>query len=651
MDLDFDDTKNLLTGWDIAIIVVVFLVVLAVGLWSAWVSNRGTTKGYFLAGRSMSWWLVGLSLYVSNIGSSSFIGLAGTASLSGYAVVSYEFHGLFSLILLGFIFMPVYTASGVSTMPEYLKRRFGGERLRILLSITAVVLIVLTNMSSEMYAGTIIIQQALNWNLYLSVCLLLAMTAAYTIAGGLTAVIYTDALQSFIMIGGATVLSVVAFIEIGGLENLYLRFMTSIPSPTFLAGNTTCGIPSEESWHIFRDATTSDLPWPGVLFGIFLLSAWYFCTNQVLVQRSLSAKNVTHSKAGTLLAAVLKLLPMVLMIYPGMISRALWPDYVACQDSETCLKVCENPNGCSDIAYIRLLLKLMPTGLKGLMMAAMLAALMSSLTSVFNSASSIVTLDLWIKVRPLASETELVIVGRLCTLILAAVSVLWLPLIQLFGSGQLFVYIQSISSYMSPPIFAVYTAGMFSERTTEQGAFWGLLLGEAIGCTWMVLDFVFLAPPCGGIDERPLALQKIHYLHFALLNYAATVSFIVVLSLLTKRIPQEKLIRLTWWTRKSKLPRTPMSKKESKKHKERGWKKREIAEAEQNEKTLSGPRRIWNFVCGIESFRGTELTPDELKEMERRMTSLVEDPQWAKAVNAACLIVLFLGFLAFGLFA
>ncbi|XP_038055283.1 sodium/glucose cotransporter 4-like isoform X2 [Patiria miniata] len=616
MELDYDDTLNSLEGWDIAIIVVVFVLVLVVGIWSAWVSNRGTTKGYFLAGRSMSWWL-----------------------------------GLFCLILLGFVFMPVYISAGVFTMPEYLKKRFGGERLRILLSVTAVVLIILTNISSEMYAGTIIIQQALNWDLYLSVCLLLAMTAAYTVAGGLTAVIYTDALQSVIMIGGATVLSVIAFIEIGGLENLYLKFMTSIPTPTFLAGNTSCGIPTEESWHIFRDATTSDLPWPGVLFGIFLLSAWYFCTNQVLVQRSLSAKNVTHSKAGTLLAAVLKLLPMILMIYPGMISRALWPDYVACQDSDTCTKVCGNPNGCSDIAYIRLLLKLMPTGLKGLMMAAMLAALMSSLTSVFNSASSIITLDLWVKVRPLATETELVIVGRLCTLILAVLSILWLPLIQLFGSGQLFVYIQSISSYMSPPIFAVYTTGMFSERVTEQGAFWGLLLGEVIGCTWMVLDFVFIAPPCGGVDERPLALQKIHYLHFALMNYAATVLFIVVISLLTKRIPRDKLIRLTWWTRKSELPRKPISEKENEKNWERELKKREKSAAEHTDEPPSGLRRIWNFVCGIESSPSDEPTPDDKEAMEKRMTSLEEDPKWARVVNVVCLVVLFLGFLAFGLFA
>ncbi|XP_022079644.1 sodium/glucose cotransporter 4-like isoform X1 [Acanthaster planci] len=651
MDLDFDDTKNLLTGWDIAIIVVVFLVVLAVGLWSAWVSNRGTTKGYFLAGRSMSWWLVGLSLYVSNIGSSSFIGLAGTASLSGYAVVSYEFHGLFSLILLGFIFMPVYTASGVSTMPEYLKRRFGGERLRILLSITAVVLIVLTNMSSEMYAGTIIIQQALNWNLYLSVCLLLAMTAAYTIAGGLTAVIYTDALQSFIMIGSAIVLSIIAFIHIGGFENLYLKFMTSIPTPTFLAGNTTCGIPSEESWHIFRDATTSDLPWPGVLVGIFLLSAWYFCTNQVLVQRSLSAKNVTHSKAATLLAASLKVLPIILMIYPGMISRALWPDYVACQDSDTCNQVCRNPNGCSDIAYIRLLLKLMPTGLKGLMMAAMLAALMSSLTSIFNSASSIITMDLWIKVRPLATETELVIVGRLCTLVLAGISVLWLPLIQVFGSGQLFVYIQSITSYLSPPILAIYTAGIFIERVNEPGTFWGLLLGEVAGCTWMILDFVFVAPPCGGVDDRPLAIQKIHYLHFAIMNYVATTLFIVVISLLTKPIPRDKLVRLTWWTKNSKLPRRPMSEKESKKNLEREEKKRMKAAAEQTDEPPSGARRVWNFVCGIETNPGPEPSPEEMEEIEKKMTSLEEDPKWARVVNIACLLVCFLGIMAFGSFA
>ncbi|XP_071787481.1 sodium/glucose cotransporter 4-like [Asterias amurensis] len=651
--MDYDDAGTGLEGWDIAIIVIVFVLVLALGLWSAWVSNRGTTSGYFLAGRSMSWWLVGLSLYVSNIGSSSFIGLAGTASASGYAVIAYEFHGLFSLILLGFVFMPVYIAAGVYTMPEYLKKRFGGERLRVLLSVTAVVLIILTNISSEMYAGTIIIQQALNWDLYLSVCLLMAMTAAYTVAGGLTAVIYTDAMQSVIMIGGGIALSVIAWIRIGGLDSLYLKFMTAIPNTTVYAGNTTCGVPGEDSWHIFRDAATSDLPWPGVLFGIFLLSAWYFCTNQVLVQRSLSAKNVTHSKAGALLAAVLKILPMFLMIYPGMISRALWPDYVACQTPEICFNVCGNTNGCSDIAYIRLLLQLMPTGLKGLMMAAMLAALMSSLTSVFNSASSIITMDLWIKVRPLSTETELVIIGRLCTVVLAGISILWLPLIKAFGTGQLFVYIQSISSYMSPPILAVYTAGIFSERTTEPGAFFGLLLGELFGCTWMVLDFLFQGPPCGEEDIRPIALQKIHYLHFAILNYTATTLMILLISLMTKRIPREKLIRLTWWTKTSKLPRKPMSETENKKEIARQIKKKELAL--QKEKTDSAPpstiRRAWNCLCGIEASPPPDMTENEMKETEKRMTSLVEDPTWSRVVNYACVVVCFLGFLAFGFFA
>ncbi|XP_030836122.1 sodium/glucose cotransporter 4 [Strongylocentrotus purpuratus] len=640
--------ENALHPVDYAVIVVHFLVVLALGIWSAWKSNRSTTSGYFLAGRDMAWWLVGLSLYVSNIGSGSFIGLGGTAAVSGYAVVSYEFHGLFSLIILGFIFTPIYISSGVTTVPEYLQIRFGGQRLRLGLAVVSIIFIVLTNLSAEMYAGTVIIQQTLGWNLYLSVVLILVMTGVYTVAGGLTAVIYTDALQSIIMVTGGLILFVIAIIRIGGFEALRLAYMTAIPNSTQLNPNTTCGIPEEKAWHIFRSADDGDLPWPGVVFGIFLLSIHYFCTNQVLVQRSLSARSLTHTKAGAILAASLKVLPMILMIFPGMISRAMWPDEVACQDAESCMEICDNPNGCSNIAYPLLVLRWMPIGLRGLMLAAMLAALMSSLTSVFNSLSTLFTIDIWTKIRPYSTELELLTVGRLCTLVLAAVSVLWLPLIEAFGSGELFVYIQSMTSYLSPPIFAIYSAGMFWSRTNEQGAFYGLIFGEAVGITRMVLDYLYSAPGCGSKDTRPLMIRNFHYLHFAIFLYGATVLAVVVISLMTPAIEPAKLIGLTYWSRHSKVPREPMSEEEKRKDEERQKvkKQKEIENYKGRAENPSVSRRAWNIACGITNAPpAPELTEEEKAEEFRKLTSLDEDPFWSRIVNVGLFVCM-----AFGVF-
>ncbi|XP_070554551.1 sodium/glucose cotransporter 4-like [Ptychodera flava] len=391
-----------LVALDYVIIALYFVVVLGVGLWASIRANRGTTTGYFLAGRGMLWWPVGLSLFVTNIGSSSFIGIAGSAAVDGIAVVFYEFSGLACLILMGFIFVPIYICSGSFTMPDYLQKRFGGERLRLYMAAASIFLAIFTALAGEMYAGSIIIQQAVGWDIYVSCVTLVALTAIYTVLGGLTAVIYTDAVQSFIIIGSAIVLTILAFLEVGTYDEFKNLYMDAVPNTT-IEGNSTCGIPSEEAWHIFRPVD-SGFPWPGALFGINILSAYYFCTNQVIVQRCLAAKNVTHAKAGSILAAFLKVLPLFLMVWPGMIARILYPDEVACNDPDECSKYCDNPAGCSNLAYPILMMRIMPMGLRGLMMAAMLATIMSSLTSIFNSTSTMITVDLWQRIRPKASQ-------------------------------------------------------------------------------------------------------------------------------------------------------------------------------------------------------------------------------------------------------
>ncbi|XP_071952865.1 sodium/mannose cotransporter SLC5A10-like, partial [Antedon mediterranea] len=534
---------------DIAIIVIHFCIVFGIGIWSTRGSAKGSASGYFLAGRNMSWWLVGMSIYVSNIGSSSFIGLASTAAANGYAVISYEFSGVTCLALLGFVFTPVYLSSEAYTMPEYLKKRYGGNRVRMYIAVVTLILIVIASISGEMYAGAIIIQQVLEWPLYFSVCLMLGLTAIYTVVGGLKAVIYTDAFQSVIMLFGAFILTILAFIKIGGMENLRNKYMAAIPNTTLLWGNTTCGIPGNDSFHIFRSAKDPAMPWPGVFFGIHILSGWFFCTNQLIVQRSLSAKNLTHAKAGAMMAGYFKILPMFLMIFPGMISRALYPDEVACADPSTCEAVCGVAAGCTNIAYPKLVMELMPTGLRGLMMAAMIAALMSSLTSIFNSASTIFTIDIWPRIRSKASEAELMIVGRVSTVVLVIVSILWLPVVEKYGTGELFVYVQSMVSYFAPPLFATFLIAVFWTRANEQGAFWGLMSALVFGFIRLVLDFTSTPPSCTETDDRPKLIKNFHYLHFACFLFGSTVLVTVIVSLFTKPIPLNKLNGLTFWTK------------------------------------------------------------------------------------------------------
>uniref|UniRef100_A0A8C4R8G2 Sodium/glucose cotransporter 2 n=1 Tax=Eptatretus burgeri TaxID=7764 RepID=A0A8C4R8G2_EPTBU len=431
-------------------------------------SNRSTVGGFFLAGRTMVWWPIGASLFASNIGSGHFVGLAGTGAASGIAIGGFEWNALFIVVFLGWIFVPIYITAGVITMPEYLKKRFGGLRIRIYLSVLSLLLYIFTKISADMFAGAIFIQQAMGLNLYLAVVCLLIITGLYTITGGLTAVIYTDTLQTIIMLIGSFILTGYAFNNVGGYEGLHKKYMNAIPevSPNFTI-NQECYMPRNDSFNLLRDPITGDLPWPGLVFGLTILAIWYWCTDQVIVQRCLAAKNMSHVKAGCILCGYLKLLPMFLMVMPGMISRILYTDKIACVEPEKCQEYCGTSVGCSNIAYPTLVLNLLPNGLRGLMMAVMLSSLMSSLTSIFNSASTLFTMDIYTRIRPKASEREQMIVGRVFILVLIGISIAWIPIVQEAQSGQLFDYIQSITSYLGPPIAAVFLLAIFVKRVNE----------------------------------------------------------------------------------------------------------------------------------------------------------------------------------------
>ncbi|MEE6495458.1 hypothetical protein FKM82_002058 [Ascaphus truei] len=527
---------------DIIVVVVYFVFVLGVGIWSSIRASRGTVGGYFLAGRSMTWWPIGASLMSSNVGSGLFVGMAGSGAAGGLAVGGFEWNATWVLVALGWIFVPVYIASGVVTMPEYLKKRFGGHRIRIYMSVLSLILYIFTKISTDIFSGALFIQVSLGWNIYLSTVILLIVTAIYTVAGGLTAVIYTDTLQTIIIVVGAFILMFISFDKIGWYPGLEQKYMEAIPK--IIVPNTTCHLPRTDSFHMLRDPITGDLPWPGLMFGLTVLATWVWCADQVIVQRSLAAKNLSHAKGGSIVGGYLKILPMFFVVMPGMISRALFPDEVGCVDPKECLKYCGIEVSCTNIAYPKLVITLMPVGLKGLMIAVIMAALMSSLTSIFNSASTIFTLDVWLRIRRNAKEQELMIVGRVFILLLVVISILWIPIIQAANSGLLFDYMQSVTSYLSPPVTAIFLLAIFVKRVNESGAFWGLVIGLVVGFIRMVMDFVYRAPSCGEEDTRPSVLKDVHYLYFALILFALTVIICLVISLFTPAIPEKDLLHI-----------------------------------------------------------------------------------------------------------
>lgn len=649
---------------DILVIIGYFISVIAVGIISS-CRNRGSIGGYFLAGRSMHWIPVGASLFASNIGSGHFVGLAGSGAASGLGIAVFELNAIFVLVILGWLFVPVYVAAGVFTMPEYLRKRFGGQRIRVYLSVLALLLYVFTKISADLYSGAIFLTQALpELNLYVAIIILLAVSAIFTIGGGLTAVIWTDFIQTIIMVVGAFVLMVMSFIRIGGYEALQKKFFEAWPNTTLNHfgvkddnySYTKCGIPPENSWHLMRSADDGGLPWPGVIFGLTISSVWYWCSDQVIVQRALAAKNLANAKAGTLFAGYLKFLPMWLIVFPGMISRVLFPDRIACGDPDECEDICGSRSGCTNIAYPTLVLELMPDGLRGLMLAVMMSALISSLTSIFNSSSTIFTMDIWRRIHKGASDAELMIVGRLCVLILVGVGIAWIPVVQ--NISELFHYIQAITSFLAPPVCAVYCLAIFWKRTNEPGAFWGLMVGLVVGLIRFAWEYSYSSVPCGEEhnDHRPDIIAKVHYLHFGILLCAIVVVVTVVVSLLTEPIDEIHLQRLTFWSRFSTLKRIDLSEVEAEQNPPdttpKEEKKPSVLQDDPYD-SLPWYKKMCQWICGIEKMGGEqhELTDAEMRAIEEKATSIHEDTWARRVLNVNAVVLMTLAIFCWGFFA
>ncbi|XP_061917606.1 sodium/myo-inositol cotransporter-like isoform X1 [Entelurus aequoreus] len=542
---------------DILVVAGYFIVVLAIGFLAMCKPSRNTVKGYFLAGRSMNWAAVGASLFVSNIGSEHFIGLAGSGAASGLGVAAWELNALLLLQLSGWIFAPVYIYSGVFTMPEYLSKRFGGRRLKVYFAVLSLILYPLTKISVDLYAGALFIRESLGWNLYLSIILLIALTALLTVTGGLVAVIYTDVLQAALMVTGAVCLMCISFYKVGGIGGMMTKYMQAAPNITAILLSSPNLTYSESCHHylnpkpdalkILRGPKDPDLPWPGFLLGQTPASIWYWCTDQVVMQRILAAKNIAHAKGSTVMAGFLKILPMFVIVIPGMISRIYFADELVCISPEHCMEVCGSTSGCTNVAYPRLVMAMMPVGLRGLMMAVMIAALMSDLDSIFNSASTIFTLDIYKMLRKRASSRELVIVGKLFVVFMVIVSIGWVPVIIEMQGGQMFYYTQEIANYLTPPIAAVFLLGVLWHRCNEKGAFWGGVVGFVLGLLRLVLAYVYREPHCSQPDERPAFIKDVHFMYVAAILFWVTALVTAVVSLCTPSPRTEQIRTTTWW--------------------------------------------------------------------------------------------------------
>lgn len=333
------------------------------------------TNNFLASGRKMNWFTVGASIFASNLGSEHFIGLSGSAAANGISVAAFEMNALLILQLATWIFLPVLIVSKISTLPEYMSKRFGGKRIRTYLAVLSILLYIFTKISVNLFSGGIFIQQAIGWNLYSSAMFILALTCVMTLTGGLKGAMVIDNLQAVVMTIGASIVSTKALVAIGGWEGLKHRYSTAVPTKV-PANLTHCAQPNPRAFQMLRPWNDRDMPWLGFIIGQTPASIWYWAADQMMVQRFLSARSLAHVQGSSVFAGYLKILPLLFMVIPGMISRCLYTDEVGCIDPVECQKYCQSSVSCSNTAYPRLVLELMPMGARGMMVAAMVAALM-----------------------------------------------------------------------------------------------------------------------------------------------------------------------------------------------------------------------------------------------------------------------------------
>jgi solute:Na+ symporter, SSS family len=530
--------------------------------WWAVRKSRQTADDYFLAGRNLGWLIVGASIFASNIGSEHLVGLAGSGATSGVALAHYELHA-WCLLVLGWVLVPFYVRSRVYTMPEFLERRFSATA-RWVLSIISLVAYVLTKMAVGIFAGGVVfgaLVPELRLDLggvtldsfWLGSVLVVLLTGAYTVVGGMRAVAYTEAVQTFVLIAGSLLLTVFGLQRLGGWEGLRAALdpdMFNLWKPILPPGVEGTWAPVKEAGRMAWYFNTN-YPWPGMLLCAPIIGLWYWCTDQYIVQRTLTAPDEREARRGTIFAAVLKLLPVFIFIVPGMIALAL-----ARSGNASALAGLVDANGntvaaAAQGAFPLLIQEVMPVGLRGIVVAGLLAALMSSLAGVFNASATLFTIDFYQRFRPGAQEAQLVWIGRAATTVMVIVALLWIPVIQ--GARGLYEYLQGIQAYLAPPIFAVFFFGVFMKRLNAAGCLAALVTGFALGVLRLVVDTPVTLRAAGfetGYTEGTVfwVLNNIYFQYYSLAIFLISSAVLIGVSYLTAPPDEERLTGLTYAT-------------------------------------------------------------------------------------------------------
>ncbi|HCB15670.1 MAG: Na+/glucose cotransporter [Alteromonadaceae bacterium TMED7] len=473
------------------------------------------TADYFLAGRNASWLVIGASIFASNIGSEHLVGLSGSGAQSGMALAHWELQS-WIILLLGWVFVPFYWSSKVYTMPEFLERRYNSAS-RTFLSVISLVSYVLTKVAVTVYAGGIAFKTILGidsiWGIdffWISALGLVIITGIYTVLGGMKAIMWTSVLQTPVLIIGSVVILVVGLDQVGGWSEVERI--------------------NDANLHLIRSASDVDFPWPGIIFGSFIIGFWYWCTDQYIVQRVLSAKGIKEARRGTMFAGYLKLLPVFIFLFPGMIAVALKEKGIINYAS-------------ADQAFPTLVAELLPSGVKGIVIGGLVAALMSSLASLFNSSATLFTIDFYKKFKPESSEKHLLKVGRLATIVIVILGILWIPVMSLIAD-VLYEYLQSVQSLIAPGIAAVFLLGLVSRRITPAAGYAGLVSGFVLGMIRLVM-----LPFKDSLANTSFAwIVEMNWLYYCILLFVLVTVIMIVVSMFTKAASEEKLQGLTFRT-------------------------------------------------------------------------------------------------------
>ena len=510
---------------DWAVVAAYFVLV----VWIVWRSSRhqNTAADYFLAGRHVSWFVVGCSLFASNIGSEHIVGLAGSGANNGMAQAHWELHA-WIMILLAWVFVPFYYRSGVFTMPEFLERRFN-SRTRWVLSIVSLVAYVFTKVSVTVYAGAIVFQSLLpdtfgspDNAFWVGAITTVLLTGVYTIFGGLRAVVYTEVAQTFILLVGSGLITWLGLDALGGWDEL-----------------VASARPHADRFALWRPNSDPNFPWLGVMIASPVIGIWYWCTDQYIVQRTLAAKSLHDARAGAIWGGFLKVWPVMIFLVPGMIGYAL--------HQKGLLTIPSRADGSGaligDAVFATMVQSLLPVGLRGLVVAGLLSALMSSLASLFNSCATLFTVDIYEKLRPGQSERTLVRVGRMATAAVVACGLIWIPVMKKITEGDtgLYDYLQNVQGFLAPPITAVFLLGLFSSRITGTAALWGLVVGFVLGMGKLTIQTLVRSGGWSG-GELMTSIAEFNGYYFSGVLFLFSVVLVTVVSMLTPA-PSEAQIR------------------------------------------------------------------------------------------------------------